>query len=346
MDNFSVADPADAGDWDFPIDPFNRFLRPTPGPLMTSALAMFGKDSFFYVASNSTASSYPSATQQICQAGNIPFTRLDKLFGIELYNDLFSACSDINNPFYGAYENSLLDPMLYEWFSTFYPQNIGSGDAHTYSKEALEVAMFFANQHWLMETATATKILYSARNIYTSPGIAMARPVVPLYAKITVSILIALQLFGLGVLAKYIYSVPTWTEKLDSCAIVQLTHDVDSGIFSTIKKPDEKALQELKDCNGLVGVAEETNEAYAGSMSDGQNAAPVVDAIDAASSQSNEEDLHDESVSTKINDDVKLVRGGAGFVARRHASFQEWKPRCRFKSRKATKESMLEKGDN
>ena len=46
-------------------------------------------------------------------------------------------------------------------------------------------------------------------------------------------------------------------EKLDSCAIAQLTHDVDSDILSTIKKLDEKSLQELKDSNGLVGLAEE-----------------------------------------------------------------------------------------
>ena len=310
---------------------------------MTSALAMFGKDSFFYVASNSTASSYPSATQQICEAGNIPFTRLD-IFSNELYNDKFSACFDINDAYYEGYAPLLLDPMLYEWFSTFNPQKIGLIDAHRYSQEALEIAMFFANQHWLLETAAATRLMYSARNIYTSPGLAIPRPVVPLYGKITVSMLIALQLFGLGVLAKYKYSVPTWTEKLDSCAIAQLTHDVDSGIFSTIKKPDEKALRELKDCDGLVGVPEENNEDNAGSMSTGEKAASNVDAIEEASSQSNEEDLQVESVSTEVNDDVKLMRGGTCFVARRHASFKEWKPN--FKRRKATKESLLEKGDN
>ena len=102
IDNVSVTDPTEAGNWDLPIDPFNRFMRATPGPLMTSALAMFGKDSFFYVASNSTGSSYPSALQQICQAGNIPFTRLDKLYGDYLYTDLFRACSYINDPYSGA----------------------------------------------------------------------------------------------------------------------------------------------------------------------------------------------------------------------------------------------------
>jgi hypothetical protein len=56
------------------------------------------------------------------------------------------------------------------------------------------------------------------------------------------------------------------------------------------------------------------------------------------------EDLHVESVLEKINDDTKLVRGGAGFVTRRRASFKEWKPK--FKSRKVTKVSMLEKGAN
>ena len=191
--------------------------------------------------------------------------------------------------------------------------------------------MFFANQHWLTETATATSTFSSARDIRTSPGVPIPRPFVPLYAKITVSILIGLQLFGLGVLAKYIYSVPTWTEKLDSCAIAQLTHDVDSVIFSAIKKPNEKTLRELKDCNGLVGVAEENNGDESGPVSDGQKAARNVAPIAAASSQSDEEDQH-----------VELVRGGTGSVAREHTSFKIWKPNS--SRRKATKESILEKG--
>ena len=245
-----------------------------------------------------------------------------------------------------------LDQMLYQWIATFKPgsnnlADIGD-DNRSYSEEALEVAMYFANLHWLMETATATKYLYSARNIWSSPGLGMAKPVVKLYAKITVSILIALQLFGLGVLMRYIYSVPFWTEKLDSCAITQLTNDVNCDIFSTIRKPDEKALQELKGYSGLVGIAEENTKHGTNSTSDGQEAAPDVDTVESASSHSNREDANVEPYPAEADEQVLLLRHGPGFITKQHSSFKEWKPNFKrmFKRRKATKESILDKGPN
>ena len=394
-------------DWSFPVDPFNRDMTPTPGPLMTSALAMFGKGSFFYVASNSSAVSYPPVTEQICQAGNIPFTRLDNLASSEMYSAIFSACTAINDPYYAGSDASMLDPMMYDWVSTFYPENVGLASNQTYSKEALEVAMFFANQHWLMETATATKELTSsARNIYSSTGLAYARPSIHLYGKITISILIALQLFGLAWLVKYIYSVPTWTEKLDSCAIAQLTHDVDATIFSRIKKPNEQDLKQLKDFTGIVGVVEENDEKHTGNELNGRNADANDNNVDTASFRSNthmaasnedgadrastqsigqkasshgdmievaslhpnmqdvnldeaasdaasaplhKQDSPDASRSRDIDNDVTLVRGGTGIITKQHASFEEWKPssekwKNKFRKRKTTKESTLEKG--
>jgi hypothetical protein len=351
----------DSGEWRWPLDPFDTDMTVTPGPLMTSALAMFGKDSFFYVASNSTRSnsttlSYPTATQQICQAGDIPFIRLS-IFNTLMYDQIFSACNDINNAaYYGGGEASDLDPMLYQWISTF---NSGADtyvDGKTFSKEALEIAMFFANQHWLIETATATKSMSAAapRNIYTSPGTAIVKPDLKLYARITISILIGLQLLGLALLVWYIYSVPTWTEKLDSCAIAQLTHDVDARLFETIRKPDEKALRELKDCDGIVGLAEDDHDQGsmseqkqhdddAGSSSDEHNFDAELGAVDVASTGSREQAVASNGQALQHEEGIRLVRGGPGVVARRHGSFAEWKPGSR--KRKMAKQSLLEKGE-
>lgn len=290
-----------------PLDPFDRYDRVTPGPLQTAALALFGRDSFFYAANNASTSDLQSITQSICQAGNIPFLRLDGLaWGI--YEQIFSTCNDINSAY--SYDAGDLDRILYQWFSTFNPATTDATLSKNYPKEALEVSMYFANQHWLLEAAKATKWLYSARAIWTAPGLIVAKPVVPLYAKITVSVFMALQLFGLAVLVWYIYSVPTWTEKLDSCAIAQLTHDVESDVFASIRKPDEKALQELKSHSGIVGVDEKT--AFASS-------------------------------SHSVDEQVNLVRGGSGLVTRNHGSFQDWKPKWKpgFKKRKTAQEAGL-----
>lgn len=171
--------------------------------------------------------------------------------------------------------------------------------------------MFFSNQHWLLETVKATKYLYSARTIWTAPGLLVAKPVVPLYAKITVSVLMALQLFGLGVLLWYIYSVPTWTEKLDSCAIAQLTHDVGSDVFASIRKPEERALQELKGHSGLVGV--------------------------------DAENIKSDEASTAPDGEIILTRGGTGLITRQHGSFEDWKPEWTpgVKKRKTTQATAV-----
>lgn len=260
------------------------------------------------MANNASTSDLQSITQSICQAGNVPFIRLDGMaWGI--YEQFFSTCDGVSSDY--SYSPGNLDQMLYQWFSTFNPTINDITLSNNYPQETLEVSMFFANQHWLLETVKATKYLYSARTIWTAPGLLLAKPVVPLYAKITVSVLMALQLFGLGLLLWYIYSVPTWTEKLDSCAIAQLTHNVDSDVFASIRKPDEKALQELKGHSGIVGV--------------------------------DEENLKSDGGSSSSDEGISLVRGGTGLITRQHGSLQDWKPQWKFgiKKRKAIQETTV-----
>ena len=315
---------------------------------MTSALALFGKDSFFYVASNATAPSYPSVTQQICQAGNIPFLRLDGSGG-EVYSSIFSMCFAINNAFNEQFVGpGDLDLMLYQWISTFSPNPNGwEFHPHLYNKEALEIAMFFANQHWLLETAKATGILYSARNIYSSPGSIMNRPVIPLWAKIVVSILILLQLYGLARLAHYTLSVPTWTDKFDSCAIAQLTHDVDSGVFSTFRRPNEKDLQELKSLDGLIGVIEGKEESGADSMSHHHLPATDVHTSDVDVSRPDQPDERSQTLARDVDDDIQLARGGSSLITKQHglSSKRMNFRKLKFWNRRAAKESLLENGD-
>ena len=161
--------------WVNGMDPFGTYDYVTPGPLMTAALAMFGNESFFYVARNSSSSSFPGPTSQICQAGNIPFTRLTTFADIE-YQYVYAACNNINSVYSEENvegDNSALELMLFQWFSIFNRTGTKDSQGHAYAgnfaKEALEVAMFFANEAWLTQTAAATQP-FGARNIYTSPG--------------------------------------------------------------------------------------------------------------------------------------------------------------------------------
>lgn len=174
----------------------------------------------------------------------------------------------------------------------------------------------------------------------------------PLAAKVIISLLIASQLVALGMLMRYIYSTPTWTEKLDSAAVAQLTHDVDTGAFSTIRKLDEKDLRELRKCDGLVGVAEDNEKQTADSPSDEQRAGSDAEAYHPSPSVSNAEDANEELNSVEqVHVEPVLARGGAGYITKQHATFESsgWRPDPttwwpRFRKRKAFKDSRLEQG--
>lgn len=56
------------------------------GPLMTSAVALFGDNSLFAAANSSTDTTTPSVLAQICQDGRLPFTAFNK------YRDYTAIC--------------------------------------------------------------------------------------------------------------------------------------------------------------------------------------------------------------------------------------------------------------
>ena len=165
-----------------------------------------------------------------------------------------------------------LDTMMYNWLALFNNTCIAGTGCNGYSEpeyygdpspyysfnsapEALEVAMFFANEAWLRQTATLTTA-YNARSIYNSPGSAVIRPFMARGAAIAISLLISLQVLSLLLLGIWIYMVPTWTTKLDSYAIAQLVKNVEGDVFSDIGYADEQSLKALQRVDGLVGVVE------------------------------------------------------------------------------------------
>ncbi|TAQ87222.1 hypothetical protein B7494_g4454 [Chlorociboria aeruginascens] len=338
-------------EWVSGMDPFGTGDQLTPGPLMTSALAMFGNESFFYVARNSSKSSFPGPISQICQAGNIPFTRLTIFSPLE-YNNIYGPCSDINSRYTEEFmtDNSTMESMLYQWFGIFnltgtkdsegYPY-----DAGNYAKKALEVGMFFANEAWLVQTAAAT-YLTGARNIYTSPGTPMFRPAKTLAGTIIVSVLIFLQIIGLSILAWYVYTVPTWTNVLDSMAVSQLAKSVDDDKIPPLGYSNDEELAKLKDVDGLVGIADE----------DDLQPQDEIPTPERDSSERHKQVLHPETSQAEENSaqgiissmstavalaPLKLARGGPGLITRQHAPPKKRK----WKKKLHSKEALLENGD-
>lgn len=276
---------------------------------------MFGNQSFFYVAANSSNSTFPSTIAQICQSGNIPFARLSLLlFGVEGPLDY---CNDINSQYYERVNvgNSTLDAMLYNWFLIF---NSTTGGYDDYAVEALSVGMFLASEAWLTQTAYLTSGLTgNARNIYTSPGSPVIRPFKTLAGTIIISTLILLQLVGLTVLAWYIYTVPTWTAGLDSLAVARLARTIAEDELPPIGSVGKKDLEKLSKVDGLVGVVEDESAVTVveTAATDDQTVDRAKDHLVAV------EPVRSASPKLAASSGVslKLARGAKGLITKRHA---------------------------
>ena len=285
---------------------------------MTSAVALFGNQSFFYVAANSSTSTFPSAVAQICQADNLPFIRLSAL---DHFGASSSWCNDINSRYSETYNGNdgTLNNLLYTWFQGLnYTPN---------AVEALSAAVFFASQAWLTQTADATWT-EGARQIFTSPGLEVLRPAKTLAGTIIISTLIFLQSVGLAVLGWYIYTVPTWTTALDSLAVARLARSIGDDELPAIGPVSEKDLEKLKKVNGLVGVMDDESPAVAvvdttaaGALAAGEHEPKDQDGLIEIHSARPASAQHDTAVtdSAATSSSFKLGRGAPGLISKRHA---------------------------
>ena len=103
-----------------------------------------------------------------------------------MYHDVFNACTFIKYDFLGSNDTQELAFLLNGWIAPFNPANEavaayasadGSNNKHLYTREMLEMAMYFANLHWLLEAAKSSPddFSFATRNIWSSPGVAIAK---------------------------------------------------------------------------------------------------------------------------------------------------------------------------
>jgi hypothetical protein len=126
----------------------------------------------------------------------------------------------------------------------------------------LQIGAFVSNQALLNHfTPTEKHGLvgggnFRGRKVYTSPGSPVLKPTMTTGAMIAVSLLIGLQLLGLGCLTWYIYHVPSWTGALDAMAVAHIgarlgKQDILLDGVSGDRERDARALHQV---DGLIGV--------------------------------------------------------------------------------------------
>ena len=214
-----------------------------PGPLMTSVLAVFGNNSFFNTVAS--YSNYSSSDDLLCRQLRVPFSELydDGVVnlnraGSRWWNQSSSelSCDSTNST------DTFLN-ALFQWLPNF-------GDPLK-ATAALTLANYLSNNALLnlVTESDSFPLVYD-------PGMDLQKFAMPLPAMIVISILLAVQLVGLAALAIYASRDNTWTESLDSFAMLRLGASIaeDIPMISSLKSKEAKVLDEKA---GWIGDAGE-----------------------------------------------------------------------------------------
>ena len=193
---------ADSGIWN-PIEDHN--LK-TPGPLVSSAIAIFGNGSFFQTAANATNGT--QAVREICSAQGVPFE-------LGFWNEITSNYGD--SPCSHSLDYVRDDNLRGLVWAFFLPWNETAS-----ANRFLDVAMHYANKALMMQALSQDSENVFISTVHSDPGQAFIKPSVSFVAMIIISVFIALQVLGILVLMIYIIRSPTWTPTLDALAVARI----------------------------------------------------------------------------------------------------------------------------
>lgn len=210
---------------------------------MMAALALFGNNTFFHTAANTTEGDFVENTQaakRICQSGRIPFSVYRQSYDIG--QDIMSQCSEYTLQRWEYNEDYEDGDDLLSYLVGGFMQSMQTPEL---AKEVLEISMFFANKALLSGTAEMGAV-WESRWIYSAPGYQVLKPRKNMAGVIGISILILFQILGLLLLLRFIYRVPAWTGSFDADSLVQ--------IGGQLREQDQKL--NIAGASGLVGIVD------------------------------------------------------------------------------------------
>ncbi|KAJ7366124.1 hypothetical protein DFH08DRAFT_678543 [Mycena albidolilacea] len=225
------------------------------GPLLQTALALFGLGSFIDVRtralqSNSFGMDNTTALQLYrsnqCTGGMVPFLPLlrDQI-GQEQVGNPIDGCSHqlTSDPADSAHLEIMyyLSSFVYNRYDGFFGERITN---------AFSAAAFLANQAWLLSTSDGRLM------VSYDLGTDLQVPLLSLTGIIVVSVLLGLFLLVLLSVAVYAWRTPTWTTTLDAFAMLRIGAAVGAPLRPT-RDSDEAENERLLlfPRNGAAGVA-------------------------------------------------------------------------------------------
>ena len=177
-------------------------------------------------------------------------------------NDFVSECKRTDESFFDGWatrEDSLLR-TIHHLLAAFSPASKDRNLDNT--ENLLTTAMFVANQALITMASPEfgpANAPPEGRLIYTSPGTAVQKPYLSRTAVAVLSVLIGLQLLGLGYLTYYLYRVPSWTDQLDAMAMARIGASLhERGVLPAIGPVSKDDMASLQRVGGLIGIVEKS----------------------------------------------------------------------------------------
>lgn len=226
------------------LDTYNQrsMYMPTPGPLMTSALALFGNTSFFFTAANATKSNYVEVSRSICRSGAVPLAMF-----LRTVTDFRGGCYEV----YGEEDVGRAEIMLLQLVAHFIFQFSNPSTART----ILDISMFGANEILLTTTADSGGSAWSPA-IYSSNGYEILKPVRSIPGIAVVSALLGLQVIAVILLVVYNSSLPTWTASLDAIVMAKMGTELKGLGLAPLGVHDKHEAAKLAEAEGVVGLVQ------------------------------------------------------------------------------------------
>ncbi|GAW20596.1 hypothetical protein ANO14919_101040 [Xylariales sp. No.14919] len=193
--------------------PYGGYDQSTPGPLTTAMMSMLGEESWMKPLQNISVATDPATIKAIytnmCTTGGIPFLLWENGSGFSYYRAYCGLSG-------GSSGRTLYQVRLqaYGWFDYF----SSTGRVN----ETLTAAAFFANEATLTRAATPKGLSTDAGYVYTSAGVTVHKPSIPLPAVIVISILLGVEVLAVLALLAFIYRKPTFTSRLDALVIATI----------------------------------------------------------------------------------------------------------------------------
>jgi hypothetical protein len=224
--------------------PWSPWIFDNKGPLLTTALALFGPGSFLETFFNSS-----SVLQSSLEDYDIKNDYSDSTACVELapLMNLFSAkpsqyiaqdtCVSIYlNTGSSLYSNA--HQIIAKWLLAIYDSSWNHPNIFT-------TAAFLSNKQWV----ESLQPIYA---IYRDPGLEMEIPDISLAGVIVVSILLGPYLLLLLALCCYGSWAPRWTQRLDSFAMLRFGAALGDGVFPMLLAYDMKGVKELDEIPGVI----------------------------------------------------------------------------------------------